>query len=53
MLHIVEIGEGALEFPAVDGLGGLAGVFEGAAEVGAAGACGFGGFDVGGCVADL
>ena len=53
VLDIVEVGEGALQLPAVDGLGGFAGVLEGAAEVGAPGARGFGGFDVGGCVADL
>lgn len=50
---VVQVGDGALELPAVDGLGGLARVLEGDAEVGAAGAGGFGGFDVGGCVADL
>ena len=53
VLDIVEVSEGALQLPAVDGLGSLAGVLEGAAEVGAAGARGFGGFEVGGCVADL
>ena len=53
VLHIVEVGEGAGEFPAVDCLGGFAGVFEGAAEVGAARAGGFRGFEMGGCVADL
>ena len=52
-LHIVEVGEGALQFPAVDGLGGFAGVFEGAAEVGAPGPRGFAWLEVGGCVADL
>jgi hypothetical protein len=53
VLNIVEVGESTLELPPVDGLGGLAGVLEGAAEVGAAGARGFGGFEMGGCVADL
>ena len=53
VLNIVEVGEGALQLPAVDGLGGFARVLEGAAEVGAAGARGFGGFDRCGCVADL
>jgi hypothetical protein len=53
VLDIFEVGEGALEFPAVDGLGGFAGVLEGAAEVGATSARRFGGFKVGGCVADL
>ena len=52
-LHVVEVGEGALQFPSVDGLGRFARVFEGAAEVGAAGARGFGWLEVGGCVADL
>lgn len=50
---IVQVCDGALEFPAVDGLCGFAGVFEGDAEVGTASAGGFGGFDMGGCVADL
>ena len=53
MLDIVEVGECALQLPSVDGLGGFARVFEGAAEVGAASARGFGGFEMGGCVADL
>ena len=51
--HIFEIGDCAGEFPAVDGLGGFAGIFEGDAEVGAAGAGGFGVFDLSGGVADL
>ena len=50
---IRQIGDGAGEFPAVDGLRGFAGVLEGDAEVGAARAGGFGGLEVGGCVADL
>lgn len=52
---VVEVGDGALEFPAVDSLSGLAGVLEGDTEVGAAGASGFGGGNatLGGCVADL
>lgn len=53
VLDIVEVGECALQLPAVDRLGGLAGVLEGAAEVGSAGARRFGGFEMGGCVADL
>ena len=53
VLDIVEVGECALQLPAVDGLRRLAGVLEGAAEVGTVGACGFGRFEVGGCVADL
>ena len=32
---VAEVGEGALQLPAIDGLGGLAGVFERDAEVGA------------------
>lgn len=51
--NIVQIRDGALELPAVDGLGGFTGVFEGDAEVCTASAGGFRGFDVGGCVADL
>lgn len=35
---IAEVGEGALELPSVDGLGGLAGVLEGDTEVGTASA---------------
>ena len=50
---IVQVSDGALELPAVDGLGGFTGVFEGDAEVGAAGAGGFCGFDLCCCVADL
>ena len=53
LLDILEEGDGAGELPAVDGLGGLAGVLEGGSEVGAAGAGGFRGFEVGGCVTDL
>jgi hypothetical protein len=36
--HILEILDGALKFPAVDCLGGLASVLEGNAEIGASGA---------------
>ena len=50
---ILEVGDGAGELPAVDGLGCLAGVLEGDAKVGAPSAGGFGGLDVCGCVADL
>lgn len=52
---VVEVCDGALELPTVDGLGGLAGVLEGDTEVGATGASGFGGGNatLGGCVADL
>lgn len=51
--NIVQVCQRALELPAIDRLGRLAGVFEGNAEVGAAGARGLGGLDLGGCVADL
>ena len=33
--HVAQICQRALELPAIDGLGGFAGVFEGDAEVGA------------------
>jgi len=52
LLDVLEEGDGALELPAVDGLGGLAGVLEGDAEVGTAGAGRLGGLDLGGGVAD-
>lgn len=42
VLHVLEVGEGALELPAVDGLSGLAGVFEGYTQVAAARAGGLG-----------
>jgi len=51
--HIVQIGQRALQLPAVDGLCCFAGVFEGDAEVGAVGAGGLALLDCGGCVADL
>lgn len=51
--YVVQVGQRALQLPAVDRLGGFAGVFERDAEVGAAGASGLGGLDLGGCVADL
>lgn len=50
---IAEVGEGALEFPAVDGLGRLAGVLEGDAEVAAASASRLCAVDAGGSVANL
>jgi hypothetical protein len=52
-LDILEVGDGAGKLPAVDGLGGLAGVLVGDAEVGAAGARRLGWLEVGGGVADL
>ena len=51
--NIIQVCQRALELPAIDRLGCLAGVFKGNAEVGAAGARGLGGLDLGGCVADL
>lgn len=51
--HVLQVGGGALELPAIDGLGGFSRVLEGDAEVGAAGAGGLRGLEVGGCVADL
>lgn len=53
VLDVLEVGDCAAQLPAVDGLSRLAGVLVGDAQVGAAGARGFGGLDVGGCVADL
>jgi hypothetical protein len=50
---IAEVGEGALELPAVDGLGSLAGVLEGDAEVAAAGASRLCAVDAGCSVANL
>lgn len=50
---VVQVSDGALELPAIDGLGGFTGVFEGDTEVAAASAGGFGGLELGCCVADL
>lgn len=52
-LDILEVGDGALELPAVDGLGRLTGILERDTEVGTARAGRLGGRDLGGCVADL
>jgi hypothetical protein len=52
-LDVLEEGNGALELPAVDGLGGLAGVLEGDSEVGTAGAGRLGGLNLSGGVSDL
>lgn len=52
-LDVLEVLEGAGDLPAVDGLGGLAGVLERNTEVGAARAGGLGRLDVGGGVTDL
>ncbi len=51
--HIVEVGQRALQLPAVDGLRRLAGILKGDAQVGTARAGRFRRLDVGGCVADL
>lgn len=50
---VLEEGDGTVELPAVDGLGGLASVLEGDAEVLAAGAGRLGGRNLGGGVATL
>ena len=53
LLDVLEEGNSALELPAVDGLGGLAGVLEGDAEIGTAGAGRLCGFDLSRGVSDL
>ena len=53
VLDILEVGKRLLELPAVDGLGGFAGVLEGDTEVRASRACRFGGRDFCRCVSDL
>lgn len=53
LLDVLEELDGALELPAVDGLGGLAGVLEGNAQVGAAGAGRLGGLNLGRSVSHL
>lgn len=53
VLDILEVGEGAGELPAVDGLRRLARVLVRDTEVGAASARRLGGLEVGGCVSDL
>ena len=53
LLDILEVVDGASELPAVDRLGGLAGVLEGDAEVGTARAGRLCGRDLSCCVADL
>lgn len=52
-LDVLEEGDGALELPAVDGLGGLAGVLEGNPEVGTAGAGRLRGLNLSRGVSDL
>jgi len=53
VLHVLQVDQSAGELPAINRLRCLAGVLVGDTEVGAARARGFGGLDVGGCVADL
>lgn len=53
LLDVLKELDGALQLPAVDGLGGLAGVLEGHSEVGTAGAGRLGGSDLGGSVPNL
>lgn len=53
LLDVLKELDGALQLPAVDGLGGLAGVLEGNTEVGTAGLGRLGGRDLGGSVANL
>lgn len=53
LLDVLKEGDSALQLPAVDGLGGLAGVLEGHTEVGTAGAGRLGGSDLGGSVPNL
>lgn len=53
-LNILEVLDGSFEFPAVDGLSGLAGVLEADSEVAATASSRFGAFDAAcGSVADL
>ena len=51
--NIAQVRKSAVEFPAVDSLGGFAGVLEGDTEVSTAGAGRFAGLNLGGCVANL
>lgn len=53
VLDVLEELDSTLELPAVDGLGSLAGVLEGDAEVGTAGAGRLGGQNLGRSVSDL
>lgn len=54
LLHILEVLDGAGDFPAVDGLSSLAGVLEADTKIAATAASRFGTWDtVGGGVADL
>lgn len=53
LLHVLEEGNSALQLPAINGLGGLAGVLEGNSQVGTAGAGRLGGLDLGRGVSNL
>ena len=53
VLDVLEVLEGTGDLPAVDGLGGLAGVLERNTEVGTASAGGLSRLDFGGGVTDL
>ena len=53
LLDVLEELDGALQLPSVDGLSGLAGVLEGDAKVGTAGAGRLRRLDLGGSVSDL
>jgi hypothetical protein len=53
LLDVLKEGNSTLQLPAVDGLGGLAGVLEGNTEVGTAGAGRLGGFDLSRSVSHL
>ena len=53
LLDVLEELQGAVQLPAVDGLGGLPGVLERNAEVGTAGAGRLGALDLGGGVSNL
>ena len=53
LLDVLEELQGAVQLPAVDGLGGLSGVLERNAEVGTAGAGRLGALDLGGGVSNL
>lgn len=52
LLDVLEVGEGALKLPAVDGLGGLASILEADSQVRATSAGALSGFDLGRSVAD-
>lgn len=53
LLDVLKESDSTLQLPAVDGLGGLAGVLERNSEVGTAGAGRLGGSDLGGSVPNL